>query len=371
VPHQVSRRAYFHTSRFGEPLADAYAEVLTSYRDLRKAKVLLVDFDNTLWDGVMADGPVQQRLEGQKLLRRLKDAGMLLVALSKNDPKNIRWDEMALEPADFAVMKINWNLKVQSIQEAADELDLGIDSFVVIDDSDQERALIATRFPKLRTLDPRRPETWASLERLLRFPNTRETEESRSRTELYRAQAQRRRAQADAAEVDYPAMMASLGLRVRFRKAASADLDRLTELVQRTNQFNTTTLRYTKRELTTFMSSPAHDVYTAEVIDRFGSFGLVAVVVIGRSASEITFENFVMSCRAMGFGLEQAFLRLILDAEAQATRAVGRFVPTDRNAPSARLFADNGFVQVDATTWVLDDRSRAPSVPAWIEVEDR
>lgn len=372
VPSHLSRHAYFHTSRFGEPLADAYADILTSFRDLRKAKVLFLDFDNTLWEGVMADGEVKHRLEGQKVLRRLKDAGMLLVALSKNDPKNIRWEEMGLRAEDFALLKINWNLKAQSIQEAADELDLGIDSFVVVDDSDQERALIATQFPKLRTLDATKPETWTSLERLLRFPNTRDTEESRARTELYRAQAERRRAQSDAGpELDYPAMMASLGLRVRFRKASTHDLDRLTELVQRTNQFNTTTVRYTKRELSTFMSSPTRAVYTAEVVDKFGSFGLVAVVVLSRNESDVTFDSFVMSCRAMGFGLEQAFLRLILDSEPQATRAVGRFVPTDRNAPSARLFVDNGFRQTDDTTWLLDDGAQRPEVPSWITVEDR
>lgn len=371
VPAKLSRRAYFHTSRFGEPLADAYAELLTSFRDLRKAKVLFIDFDNTLWEGVMADGPVRQNLEAQKLLRRLKDAGILLVALSKNDPKNIRWDEMVLQPDDFAVQKISWNLKAKSIQEAADELDLGLDSFVVIDDSVQERSLIESQLPKVRTLDATTPETWISLEHLLRFPNTRDTEESRSRTALYRAQAERRRAQADAAELDYPAMMASLGLRVRFRKAAASDLDRLTELVQRTNQFNTTTMRYTKRELTAFMSSVAHDVYTAEVVDKFGSFGLVAVVVVSRAPGELVFESFVMSCRAMGFGLEQAFLRLILDAEPNAAKAIGKFIATDRNAPSSRLFADNGFNQSDAVTWALEDRSAAPVIPTWIRVESR
>ena len=372
VPRHLSRGAYFHTSRFGDPLADAYADILASFRDLRKAKVLLVDFDNTLWGGVMADGVVVHRLESQQLLRRLKDAGMLLVALSKNDAKNIRWDEMSLRPDDFALLKINWNLKVQSIQEAAAELDLGIDSFVVIDDSAEERDLIASRFPKIRTLDATKAETWTSLERLLRFPNTRDTEESRARTELYRAQALRRREQADAAaDVDYPSMMASLELCVKFGKATTRDLDRLTELVQRTNQFNTTTIRYTKSQLSTLISSADRGVYAAEVVDKFGSFGLVATIILSRSGPEIAIDSFVMSCRAMGFGLEQAVLRLVLDAESQGTRVVGRFVPTDRNAPSARVFADNGFQSAGDTNWLLEDKDQKPAVPAWIKVEER
>lgn len=372
VPAHLSRHAYFHTSRFGEPLADAYADILTSYRDLRKAKVLFVDFDNTLWDGVMADGVVTHRLEGQKLLRRLKDAGMLLVALSKNDEKNIRWEEMSLRPEDFALLKINWNLKVQSIQEAAAELDLGMDSFVVIDDSAQERDLITSRYPKVKVLDSMLPDTWTSLERLLRFPNTRDTEESRARTELYRAQAERRREQANASpDVDYPSMMASLGLCVRFGKASSRDLDRLTELVQRTNQFNTTTIRYTKSELAALMSATDRGVYAAEVVDKFGSFGLVAIIVLTRREDEITIDSFVMSCRAMGFGLEQAFLRLVLDAEPRASRVVGRFVPTDRNAPSARVFPDNGFRAAGDTEWLLESTDTKPAVPEWIRVDER
>jgi FkbH-like protein len=371
VPRRLSRDAYFHTARIGEPLADAYLELLVSYHDLRKAKVLLLDFDNTLWEGVMADGAVRHRVQEQRMLRSLKEAGMLLVALSKNDPKNIRWDEMILKPDDFAALKISWNMKVQSINEVAAELDLGLDSFVVVDDSAQERDLIRSQLPKVRTLDSTDPSTWKSLARLLRFPNTKDTEESRARTEMYRAQVERRREQASAsADVDYPSMMASLGLSLRFGKAAPRDLERLTELVQRTNQFNTTTKRYTKSELSSFIAG-GRSVYVADVNDKFGSFGLVATIIVERSGEEATIDSFVMSCRAMGFGLEQGFLRLVLDSESQASRVVGRFIPTDRNAPSARVFVDNGFRAVDDSTWELTSADSKPDVPAWIRLEER
>jgi FkbH-like protein len=372
VPRRLLRGAYFHTTQFGEPLADAYIDLLMSFRDLRKAKVLLLDFDNTLWEGVMADGSVTHRADGQQLLRKLKDAGMLLVALSKNDPKNIRWDEMVLKPEDFAALKISWNLKAQSISEVANELDLGLDSFVVIDDSAQERDLISSQLAKVRTLDATDARTWKSLELLLRFPNTKDTDESRARTAMYRAQAERRRDQANAsAELDYPSMMASLGLRLRFGKAGGKDLERLTELVQRTNQFNTTTKRYTKAELSSFMTSAEMGVYVADVTDKFGAFGLVATIILTRSGEEARIDSFVMSCRAMGFGLEQGFLRLVLDAEPQAARILGAFVPTDRNAPSARVFADNGFRAVDETMWELKSEAERPVVPAWIKVDAR
>jgi predicted enzyme involved in methoxymalonyl-ACP biosynthesis len=107
------------------------------------------------------------------------------------------------------------------------------------------------------------------------------------------------------------------------------------------------------------------------VFAKLGWFGTVAIIILSRKAEEITIDSFVMSCRAMGFGLEQAFLRLVLDEEKQAKRAVGRYVPTDRNQPCARVFADNGFRSVDETNWLLDHGDERPVVPAWITVDAR
>lgn len=369
VPSSTAREAFFHTSRFGEFLAEPYAEVLRSYRDLRKAKVLLVDFDNTLWDGVMADGPVRHDLQAQRLLRELKDAGMLLVALSKNDPGNIRWDEMMLVPSDFVLQKISWNLKAQSIEEAAQALDLGLDSFVLIDDNPAERELVRSQLPAVRVLDAGDPFTWQSLERLLAFPNTRATEEAKARTDMYRAQALRHEARSH--EYDYPALMASLELEARFGPATSRDLDRVGELVQRTNQFNTTTIRHTRQQLQQFLASPDHGVYVTELSDKFGKLGLVAVVIVRREAAAVIFDSFVMSCRAMGFGLECLMLRLTMDAEGDGRQYVGRFIPTDRNTPAAGLFPENGFVATDTGNFTLDAAAPRPPLPEWIRTVRR
>jgi FkbH-like protein len=369
IPRSIRAGAFFHTSRFGEYLTEPYIEVLRAYRDLSKAKVLFVDFDNTLWKGVMADGPVSHYLDRQSLLRALRDAGMLLVALSKNDPANVRWNEMTLTPDDFVLHKINWDLKAQSIASAAHELDLGVDSFVLIDDNPVERELVHTELPGVRILDSTDPFTWRSLHHLLAFPNTRATEEARSRTEMYRAQAQRREAQSRA--FDYPAMMAALRLHASFGRARKSDVDRVTELIQRTNQFNTTTIRRSKAEVQHLLESPAHAVYVAELADKFGTLGLVGVVVIERAARVATFDSFVMSCRAMGFGLERLMLRSAVDAESGADRFVGRFVATDRNTPAASLYADSVFTQQDATSWTLEADSPRPPLPEWIRLEAR
>jgi FkbH-like protein len=371
LPPRIARRALFHTAHFGGHLVSSYTDIVQSYRALRKAKVLLVDFDNTLWDGVMADGVVAQHHEFQRLLRKVKDAGMLLVAASKNDPTNIRWAEMSLAPDDFVLHKINWNPKVQSIREVAQELDLGLDSFVFIDDNPVERDLVRRELPMVCTLDPAEPATGRWIERLLRFPNTRETAEARQRTELYRQRAKRREALSQA--VDYPAMMRSLALEVRFGMAAPGDLGRISELIQRTNQFNTTTIRYSTPELRGFLADDTHRIYVAELSDKFGSVGLVAVAIVERHDDSCTFDSFVMSCRAMGFELERLVLGLVIAEEDRegAVRCVGRVIPTARNTPALSLYSANGFTACSETEWVLEPDAPRPASPVWFTVRAR
>jgi FkbH-like protein len=369
VPRRLARRAFFHTARLGEYLSEPYADIIRSYQRLHKAKVLLVDFDGTLWDGVMADGPVGHHRERQELLRRLKDAGVLLVAVSKNDPTSIRWNEMALQPSDFVLQKISWRLKVEAIQEAAQELDLGLDTFVLVDDSPVERDLAQSQLPAVVTLDSLDPFTWRSLERMLQFPNTRETEEARTRTQMYQQSAARRAALAQT--FDYPTMMAGLELKAGFGVARGSDLDRVAELIQRTNQFNTTTIRYSRQDLAALLESEAHGVYVATLSDKFGALGLVAVAIIERRESDAVFNALVMSCRAMGFQLERLVVRSVLEAERNAQRFIGRFVPTDRNTPAMSLFRDCGFRDVGSHEWLLDQGMPWPEPPAWLTVAAR
>jgi FkbH-like protein len=336
---------------------------------MRRAKVLAVDFDNTIWDGVMADGAVVHHHDRQQLLKAAKDGGVLLVAVSKNDPANIRWEEMSLKPEDFVLQKIDWNLKVESISGAAKQLDLGIDSFVFIDDSRVELELVRSQLPGVRVLDSTDAFTWRSVARLLQFPSTRDTEEARGRTELYRQQAQRKEALSGA--FDYPTMMANLALAIEFRPAATRDLDRLAELMQRTNQFNTTTRRYTSQHLSRLMAGPSHRVYVATLADKYGSLGLVGTAVVERHGDEAIFDSIVMSCRAMGFQVEHALVQLVLDAHPDVKHWVGLFVPTARNAPAADLFASCGFASEGGDRWTLDRDPSASIMPPWFTVDAR
>ena len=360
--------AVFHTSRFGSILADHYFEVLAANRMLRSAKVLLVDFDNTLWLGVMAEGPVQHYLERQMLLKRLKEAGVLLVALSKNDPDSIRWSEIALAPEDFVLHKISWQPKPDGVSQAVNELDLAPAAFILLDDNPVERALVSEQIPGVSALDPARPETWRALDMWLDFPSTKQTEEARRRTELYREAAERRRATAGGH--DYPTMMQSLGLRLGVRRAQQSDMERLLELIQRTNQFNTTTRRRSTAEIQQLFGSVSHQIYVASLRDRFGSLGVVAVGITERTPDdEVIFDSIIMSCRAMGFGLEQALLSKLIDREP-GKRHIGLFIPTERNGPAASLFANCGFHKLDDDNrWVLEKNGQRPEMPRWFNEE--
>jgi FkbH-like protein len=181
---------------------------------------------------------------------------------------------------------------------------------------------------------------------------------------MYRAQAQRKEAQA--AEYDYPAMMQSLELRVSFGTASAADLPRVTELIQRTNQFNTTTRRYDRTTLTRFMQDPTVAVYVAELRDRFGSMGLVAVVIVKRDGNVSHLDSFVMSCRAMGFALERLTLGLVMQREGGDRAFHGEFIRTDRNTPAARLFAEAGFTEKEPGHWWF--RGVGVTAPGWFRV---
>ncbi len=166
---------------------------------------------------------------------------------------------------------------------------------------------------------------------------------------------------------DYLAMMKSLKLQFGFRTARSSDMERLLELIQRTNQFNTTTKRRSAAEIQNLLASIEYAIYVATLSDKFGKLGIVAVAIIDRHiAGENVFDFFIMSCRARGFGLESAFIRSIIDTEP-GKRYVGQYLPTERNTPAAELFANAGFEKTSDTEWVLEPSSGGPAMPSWFK----
>lgn len=353
----VSQRKYgglFHTSELGVQVALLYQRFLYSFFLLKNTKVLLLDFDNTLWDGVMAEGDVAHYVDRQKLLFEIQKGGVMLAAVSKNSPENIRWTEMFLARSAFVAEKISWNAKVDSIKELAQELNLGLNSFVFIDDNHHERAMVENELPEVVCLDATLMSTWESLEQILSMPVTATTEEAAMRTEMYRQQAERRKVMVTGQ--DKAAMYERLGLRYSIFLNDSSMLDRISELVERTNQFNTTTRRYTRAKIQEMILSEEWIVGAFSLADAHGDLGVVGVAFVDLTGgANAVIDSFIMSCRAMGFGLEQQMVFEIVKLVEQKgmTKLVGIYIPSDRNSPCASVYSAARFELQGGDSWVL------------------
>jgi FkbH-like protein len=270
---------------------------------------------------------------------------------------------MRLEPQDFVLHKISWRPKPEGVEEAIQELDLAPSAFLLLDDNPAERALVEENVQGVRALDPADDFAWRTLRRWLDSPSTKQTPEALNRTEIYRQAAERRRALSSG--VDYGSMLASLELVATVRDAKETDLDRLLELIQRTNQFNTTTRRRSRSELVALMASRNHKVTVAGLRDRFGDLGVVGVVIADYSQpGRADLDSFVMSCRAMGFGLEYLLLNELTSAQPDL-RWTGQFIPSDRNGPAAELYPGAGFSRDDDELWSLTPQAERPQRPSW------
>ena len=307
----------------------------------RPAKVLALDADNTLWRGIAVeeDGtPVVPHAALQKGLLALRDRGVLLALFSKNDLPLVRAvlarPEMALKETDFAFLGVNWSPKPGNLAAAAEELNLGRDAFVFLDDSGWERAEMAARLPEV-AVPPYGPDVYAAqtLRRLAAyfFGGLGHTEEDRRRAAMYREEAARRAAAGKTASVaDY---LASLRLTAAFARATAADVPRLAQMAGKTNQFNATSRRRSEDEFRRLIADEGQRVWSVRAGDRFGEQGLVCYVVYAVGTRRIT--DFVMSCRAMGRTLEGFVLNAVkaaLAAEGLTLEGID-FVPTAKNGP--------------------------------------
>ena len=368
-------------------LASAYAQFIAPVAG-RTRKCVVVDLDNTLWGGIVGeDGPHGIRLgktspgsefrEFQQFLLSLTQRGVLLAVISKNNANDalevIRGHESMLLREDvFSAIRINWESKPDNMLSIAQELSLGLDSFVFVDDNEKERALMRQALPQVLTPEmPRDPALYRStLENLAELHVLTVTAEDRSRTRQYLERRQRESLRVSAQSVDE--YLRSLSISVLTEPASERTLARVHQLFQRTNQFNLTGQRYELGVLASRAADPDWRVVSTRVSDRFGDHGLVCAAVIRARPDEWVIENLVMSCRVIGYGVEDALLaRLSRDAhEAGARRLIGLFIPSSKNAPAKDFYSRNAFTRSadDGSTerWARD-LNAAFATPAWIE----
>jgi FkbH-like protein len=359
----------FHPTRLGVELGRRlYREAVYANAHLASKKVIVCDLDNTLWDGLAGEGPVRHFLERQEVLLRLKARGVLLAINSKNDPKNIHWSGARLSAADFVATQINWHAKTANMARIRDELNLKTKDFVFIDDRADERGRMQDAFADVLVLDATEPATWNALAHWTRLL-PREPDEDRTRLyqeRVRREQFLKEQSQHGSAEEDETAALERLGLSVRIREAKRSDLKRVAELINRTNQFNLCGTRTTVRQLQDDMGS-RHAVLLAEASDRYGSMGIVGVMVAQWQEDRVEVPVFVLSCRAFGFGIEYALLNS-LQKLAPCHGVVGHYRPTQYNEPCRKLYPTSGLTW-DGEAWTGEVANLSPD-PIWLSIQN-
>jgi len=316
-------------------------------------KVIVLDCDQTLWSGICGEDGAQgvvvdrSRQHLQAFMAAQHDQGMLLCLCSKNNEEDV-WavfehhPQMILRRDQVAAWRINWQPKPENIQALAEELRLGLDSFIFIDDDPVACAEMLAHCPEVLTLHL--PAEAAAIPRFLdhvwAFDHLEVTDTDRQRTRLYLEDRQREASRQHA--MTFASFMEGLGLVVRITEATAQHEARIAQLTQRTNQFNTTTIRRTQAEVHQLLQEASWEGLAVEVSDRFGDYGLVGVLFFQERAEGLHIDTFLLSCRALGRGVEHQMMAR-LGALALA-RGIGRievpFYPTSKNQP-ARLFLES------------------------------
>lgn len=370
--------------------ADHVGRVVGALRG-KSRRCLILDLDNTLWGGVIGDDGLEgivvaqgdatgeAFLSVQRLAVELRARGVVLAVCSKNDDPVARagftHPEMLLKVDQIAVFQANWNDKATNIKAIADELSLGVDSMVFLDDNPVERGLVREILPEVAV--PELPDDPALYARTLAaagyFEAITYSAEDRARADFYQDNARRVALQKQAGDVD--AYLASLDMTITFQPFDATGRSRISQLINKSNQFNLTTRRYTEVDV----AAAEAEAFTLQVrlADRFGDNGMISVIIC-RDAGPATWEidTWLMSCRVLGRGVEAMVLReIIAHAREHGIDAlVGVYRPTPRNGMVrdhyAKLdFAPAGTGPDGETRWRLP--TEAAAAPAAVPMRVR
>lgn len=371
-------------------LADEYMRFLQPLKGLNR-KCLVLDLDNTLWGGILGedgiDGiklgntyPGNAFREFQREILKLYDKGIILAINSKNNEDNVlevleKHPDMLLRKKHFATMRVNWQNKMQNMREIAEDLNIGLDSIIFIDDSPAERELMRMGLPDVLTIDmPAVPEQYCkALMELTSLEVLSLSEEDRKRGEMYQAQVVRKKLQKSAASLED--FYRALDMTAIIKSGDSYSIPRISQLTQRTNQFNLTTRRYTENDIVSFVKSPDHHVFYLQLQDKYGDSGIVGVAIVYKGKSSWDIDTFLLSCRVLGRTVETAFLFHIVTVarEENVKYIYGSYIPTKKNKPAEALYQNHCFELYQRTSgevrWVLDIEKGRIECPEWIKLE--
>jgi FkbH-like protein len=326
-------------------------------------KCLALDIDNTLWGGVVGEeGPTGVKvghgdaeseafMTFQQRIRSLKDRGILLALCSKNNPADVEEafrlrKEMPLKLEDFSALAIGWGPKHEGLAQIASELNIGIDAMVFIDDNPAEIALVRQMLPMVEcVLLPSDPAAFvATLDELTSFEKSVVLADDINKALQYQQEAERVRF--SSTHDSMGGYLAQLQMEVCISPVDAGSLQRVHQMFTKTNQFNVTTKRYPMGELEAMLQSPEHHLGMVSLRDRFGDLGIIAAFILVEEGSGLHIDSLLMSCRAMGRGVETAIMNFIkqqFSEREQLAVLTAEFAPTAKNKPAANYFLEQGF----------------------------
>ena len=372
-------------------LAHSIAAIIKALYGKAK-KCLVLDLDNTIWGGVIGDDGVagirigretpeaEAYLEFQRYVKELNGRGIVLAVSSKNDTaaahEGLSHPDSILQLADFSSFRANWEPKSDNVREIARELNLGRDSLVFVDDNPAERDIVRRREPEISV-----PELGDNVARYINVIDKSGYFEtvSLSRDDLERTRYYSNTAglvEEESRFTGYDDFLQSLAMVAEIREFSPAYLDRITQLTNKTNQFNLTTRRYTAAEIAAVAADSSYIALCGRLRDKFGDHGLVSVIIGKLRADVLHIELWLMSCRVLKRGMEAAMFDVFTGmARAKGVKTIiGYYLPTPKNGMVSSLFPEVGFIPQEtgndgATVWRYDPNSCSHRNTFFIEVE--
>ena len=341
----------------------------------KNKKSLVLDLDNTLWGGVVGDDGVdgieigqethmgQVYSEFQKYLGLVKDTGVMLTVCSKNDEENaiagLNHPEGSLRPDDFIMIKANWENKDRNIVSIAEGLNIGLDALVFLDDNPAERAIVSAQLPMVAVPELERPEDYIkTVDRSHFFEITSFSGDDLKRNEMYKKNAERAALQSQFS--DYGEYLASLEMNAVIDDFLPVYLQRITQLTNKSNQFNLTTRRFTTAEMEAVFADNSYIRLYGKLADKFGDNGIVSVVIGKINGDTLDIILWLMSCRVLKRDMELAMLDALCERakERGLKTLTGYYYPTAKNKMVKDLYQSFGFTQVSVdedgnTVWAL------------------
>lgn len=342
--------------------------------ELKRKKCLVLDLDNTLWGGILGedgiekiqlgiDYPGSAYLAFQKYILQLAQSGVILTICSKNNEEEVltmwqRHPSNIINTDHLAAYRINWKNKADNIRELADELNIGMDSMVFIDDNPSERELVKRMLPEVEV--PEFPEHPYLLPEFIRqitenyFKVYILTEEDKTKTKQYKAKAKREREKEN--YLSFDDYLKSLEIELSIAQVTNLTIERAAQMTQKTNQFNLTTHRYTQDDIQAFLNRKM-PVYTLRVSDKFGDNGITALMIIDIKDQQATIDTLLMSCRVLGKQIEFEFVKYVLNdffKNYKVDSITAYYLPTLKNVQVADFYDRVGFENLGHGRYFLD-----------------